>query len=95
MKTIGPPIINSHKNLLKSEQCISTTTLERGVYMGTQQEEIKNRCWFSRDYGERSFLQWLITNDVVEEAIRTWNDLQNTKKELQKWVWVKDPKTVP
>jgi hypothetical protein len=44
-----------------------------------------DRCWFGMDFGERSFLQWLITNDSVSEAISAWNDLQDAKNELQEF----------
>ncbi len=42
-----------------------------------------DRCWFGMGFGEQSFLQWLITNEAVEDAIDTWNDLQDAKAELQ------------
>jgi len=40
-----------------------------------------DRCWFGMDFGERSFLQWLITNDTVSEAIDEWTDLQFYKEQ--------------
>ncbi len=44
-----------------------------------------DRCWFGMGFGESSFLQWLITNDSVSEAIDAWNDLQDAKNELQEF----------
>ena len=40
-----------------------------------------DRCWFGMDFGEMSFLQWLITNDTVSEAIDEWTDLQFYKEQ--------------
>ena len=36
-----------------------------------------DRCWCGMSFGETSFLQWLITNESVSDAIEEWNDLQN------------------
>lgn len=41
-----------------------------------------DRCWFGMGFGEKGFLQWLIRNDSVEEAINAWNGLQDAKNEL-------------
>lgn len=35
-----------------------------------------DRCWFGMGFGETSFLQWLITNESVSDAIEEWNELQ-------------------
>lgn len=35
-----------------------------------------DRCWFGMNFGETSFLQWLITNESVSDAIEYWSDLQ-------------------
>ena len=36
-----------------------------------------DRCWFGMGFGETSFLQWLITNESVSDAIEEWNELQS------------------
>ncbi|MBW7573195.1 molecular chaperone GrpE [Caproiciproducens faecalis] len=36
-----------------------------------------DRCWFGMGFGETSFLQWLITNESVSDAIEEWIDLQS------------------
>lgn len=42
-----------------------------------------DRCWFSMGFGDMSFLQWLIENDSVEDALTAWDDLQDARNDLK------------
>ncbi|MFT9075945.1 molecular chaperone GrpE [Ethanoligenens sp.] len=36
-----------------------------------------DRCWFSMGFGDFTFLQWLISNDCVDEAVDLWEIIQD------------------
>lgn len=36
-----------------------------------------DRCWFSMGFGDFTFLQWLITNNCVDEAVDVWEIIQD------------------
>jgi hypothetical protein len=40
-----------------------------------------DRCGFSMDFGDMSFLQWLIINGSIEEVVDEWSDFQMFKED--------------